>query len=330
MGEYNGVVGGVSAMVTDGFKAWWDGIDGTIGYDRADETLTVREAYEKVLNWNVVSKDVYVNLGDAALPLLVQDDQHIAVVREDTNRILGVHGEGYGLIQNETLADFCEALKTLGDVYVKSAGTLYDDKVAWMLAKLGEDKHFQGGDERVQNYLLVATSHDGSIALSARPTNVRVECMNTFEFAHRGTAEVKLRHTRHVQDYLGQARQTLTEAYNHYDQVDREIEELLDIMHSRKEYTDTLVPALIGELPQDEGRKATLYEKRKDSLIAAWDRPDQANIAGTAWGAVMAVNSYENWSQGFRGGTRADAQARRALRGDYPLTTKARRLLTVQ
>lgn len=332
MGQYNGVVGGVSAMVTDGFNGWWENYEGTVKVDHADESLTVREAFERALDWEVIAKDVYVNLGDDETPVLTKDPTRLAVVRADVNKILGVHSEGYGIVQNETLADFGEALKTLGDVRAKSAGTLYDDKVAWMLAKLGEDKHFADRDETIAKYLLVATSHDGSIALSARPTNVRVECMNTFDWAvNKSKAIVTLRHTRNVQDYLGQAEQTLREAYNHYDAIDKEIEALMnEIEVSRKDFTDRLVPVLVGEKPDKEGRGQTLWQGRKDGLIAAWDRPDQANIAGTGWGAVMAVNSYENWTQGVRGTTRSEAQARRAVRGDFPLTSKAKNLLLVK
>ncbi len=326
MGEYNGVVGGVSSMVTDGFRPWWSGIDGTIDHDSRDETLTIDEAYDAVLNWNVVARDVYVNLGDDESPNLVKDESRIAVVREDTSRILGHHSESYGLVQNESLRDFGKACKTIGDVLCTSAGTLYEDSVPWMLLKLGDDKHFAGLDETLQRFLLVVTSHDGSYALSARPTNVRVECMNTFDWAMRGHGLVSVRHTRNVQDYIPEARRVIREAYDTYDRLDAEIEELMSIVHTRSDFTDKLVPSLLGPEPDEDGRKRTLYEKRRDGLVSAWSRPDQTNIAGTGWGAVMAVNSYENWDARVVG-DRADAQARNALRGSYPLTRKARTLV---
>jgi phage/plasmid-like protein (TIGR03299 family) len=310
--------------ITDGTPSWY-------GDDRRDGTLTVREAYESALDWKVERHPVHVNLGTEEAPRYVLDATRIAIVKADEDKVLGIHSTSYGMVQNSTLLDFAEALKSVGDVYARSAFTLYDDRVAGMLVKLGEDKHFGDRDERIASFLLVTTSHDGSFALAARPTRWRGDCMNGFDWAIKGsTALVTLRHTRKVADYLGQAVRTIKAAYNHYDAIDREIEELLnEIECDRKTYLDTVVPALVGPKPDDDAskRKVTLHENKVDGLVAAWDRPDQANIAGTGWGAVMAVNSFENWTQGVRGTTRAEAQARRAVRGDYPLTGRARKLL---
>jgi phage/plasmid-like protein (TIGR03299 family) len=334
MGEYNGVVGGVSSMVST-FNPWWKNMPNTIAFDQFDDdgSLTPRVAYERALNWRVELRDIYIPITTDGPYGVSQIDWKLvegkkATVKTDDDTVLGVVSENYGVTQNIVLCEFAEALKTYGDVQVTSAGSLFDFKQVWMLAKLGADRHFaDNGDETIQQYLMIATGHDGTLALSARPTNVRVECMNTFAWAMRDKSIVTLRHTANVDDRLAAARQVITEAYNHQDQMDEEIRRLLDTSYGRRQYVDYLVPTLAGERPDSEGRALSMWERRRDGLVAAYERPDQQNIVGTAWGAVMAVNSYENWSAQLRGTDRATYQARKALRDDFPLTQQARQLV---
>ena len=336
MGEYNGVEGGVSSIVTT-FRPWWQGLPNTVEFDQYEDdgSLTPRVAYEKALNWQVELRDIYIPIKTKG-PYEVQwSDWKLvegkkATVKADDDTVLGVVSDSYGITQNMVLCEFAEALKTYGDVQITSAGSLFDYKQVWMLAKLGADRHFaDGGDETIQQYLLVATGHDGTLALTARPTNVRVECMNTFAWALQSKSLVVLRHTANVDDRLAAARQVIKDAYDHQDEMDAEISLLLETHYGRRQYVDRLVPALAGERPESEGRALTMWERRRDGLIAAYERPDQANIVGTAWGAVMAVNSYENWSAQSRGSDRATYQARKALREDFPLTQQARQLVRV-
>jgi phage/plasmid-like protein (TIGR03299 family) len=333
VGEYNGVVGGVSSIVTDGFKPWWQGMQNTVDANLQDETLTVREAYENALNFTFEAKPVYVEHTIDGASQFLPVEGKVAQVKSDDGTVVGITSDTFGQTQPEVLCEFLEALKAAsgGTVLCKSAGSLFGFRQTWMLAKLGEDRYFGDQSERIERYLLAATGHDGSLALSARPTNVRVECMNTFDWAIKGTRSlVTLRHTSGVADRIETAKKVITEAYEHYSALDVEIEQLLATPYSRTQYQDILVPALVGPKPSDEGseRSQTLWEKKRDGLVASYERPDQRNIAGTGWGAVMAVNSFENWGQTVRGQSRAESQARRAVKGDFSLTAQARELVT--
>jgi phage/plasmid-like protein (TIGR03299 family) len=320
MGEYNGVIGGVSGIVTDGFTPWWHAYDGTVEAIIADENLTTDDAYDKALNWQVEARALSYEASDGQV---IEDLDHCAIVRADNDRLLGIHSDTYGITQNDELRKLGNAIKGAGyTVYAKSAGSLYGDKVTWMLVKLGEDKSFDG--EHLQSYLLLASSHDGSLPLSARPTNVRVECMNTFDWAIKGTKSlVNIRHTRNAADYVAAAEHTLSVAYNHFNAMDAEIQQLLDKPYTHDQYRDELVPVLVGEQPTDEGRSQTIWHNKRDALLLSPQRDDQANINGTAWGAVMAVNSYELWGATVKGG-RLASQAKKAINGTFPMTEVAR------
>lgn len=331
MGQYNNVTGGVSSIVANNFKPWWEGIDGTVDTVHVDGHLSPRDAYKLGgLDFQVLERDVTIDIGIGDEPTnTIIVPSHKALINEDTRAVLGIHGRDYGLLQYEVLCEFGEALKLVSEeVDVRSAGTLFDTKVGWMLFKLGEDSHFLGGDERIAKYLAVSTSHDGSIALTARPTDIRIECMNTFAMHESDKAVVKLRHTSRVADRVAEAKMVVSAAYNRSHDLDAEIEALLSTSWSETSYKNALVPAL-NPRPAVEAsdRTKTLWEKRQDGLLGAYDRADAANIKGTAWGAVMGVNSYEIWSQTVRGSSRPESQAKRALTGKFPLTQKARAMV---
>lgn len=333
MGVYEGVVGGVSSIVANGFSPWWEGIEGTVDAVHYDGHLSPREAYKLGgLDFQVLERDLFFDraINDEAYELDYVPT-HKALIHDGTRKVLGIHSRSYGVLQYEVLADFGEALKLVGDdVNVQSAGTLFDHKVGWMLFQLGEDRCFAGGDECIRRFLAISTSHDGTLALNARPTDVRIECMNTFAMHQADKAVVTLRHTSKVEDRIAQARRTISAAYNHAHDLDAEIEALLSQEYSETAYKDVLVPQL-NPKPSDDAtaRTKTLWENRNDGLVAAYYRDDAANIRNTGWGAVMGVNSYELWTQSVRGSSRPEAQAKRALTGKFPLTQDAHRLVRV-
>jgi len=332
MGEYNGRIGGVDSIVARGFAPWWEGMDGTVAVTHVEDEISPREAFKLALDWLVVERPLFVagydSDGDIELQAVPNKK---AVVREDTGVVLGVHSESYGVVQNEVLCELLEQIKLVGDdVQIRSAGALFDGQVTWMLAKLGEDTHFAGQDETIAKYLLAASSHDGTVALSTRNTNVRVECMNTFDWAIKESpATVQLRHTSKVSDYIEQAKAVVRMAYSHSVDIDAEIRQMLATPLSAEEFRKHVIPEIAGKQPRESesARTHTLWENRTDKLWAAYNRPDQANITGTAWGAIMGVNSYELWSQTVRGISRNESQAKRAINGDFPLTQKVRAFL---
>jgi len=336
MGERNGVIGGVSNIVAVEFKPWWEGVQGTVDVIHVDgRTLSPREAFELTLDWQVVERPMFVDVGiDDEPQKLVTVPNKKALVRTDTRFILGDHSDSYGLIQNEIMCEFMEAIKIVGnDVEMVSSGELFGGPVVWMLAKLGTDKHFIDRGERLARYFAVSNSFDGSAKFRCTPTDTRIECMNTFAMHLGETADIELRHTSKVDERLALAKLTIDALYAHSAELDAEIEQLLSMPFADSEYERLVVADLNPKPAVEDGiaippRKLTNWMNRQEAFLNAYKRPDQENIKGTAWGAIMAVNSYENWAQRIKKGSRSENQAVKALRGNYPLTARARQLVT--
>lgn len=132
-------------------------------------------------------------------------------VREDNLQVLGCVSEGYQPIQNHDLAKFCAELSLDTVVKVESAGSLFGGRRVWYL--LQTDTFDVGNDDPVTPYILVANSHDGSLAFTGMTTSVRVVCNNTLSWAMKGNGRVfSYKHTAGIQTRLPDATRKMQDA----------------------------------------------------------------------------------------------------------------------
>ena len=102
-----------------------------------------------------------------------------ATVRQDTREVLGIVGERYRLVQNHEAFTFIDQL--LGSsINFETAGSLHGGRRVWVLATLPD--HVEVGGDDVRPYVLLMNSHDGSTAVVAATTPIRVVCQNTLNW----------------------------------------------------------------------------------------------------------------------------------------------------
>jgi phage/plasmid-like protein (TIGR03299 family) len=115
-----------------------------------------------------------------------------AIVRLDREpghegRVLGVAHLGFQPVQNRDGALLFDAIFGHGKAVYHTGGYLGNGELVWLLAKIDKPLEIAPGDV-VQPYALLASSHDGSMALSIGLTTVRVVCRNTLALAMREKA----------------------------------------------------------------------------------------------------------------------------------------------
>ena len=140
----------------------------------------------KLSNWNVRLEEVA-----PAFPnhnfitdsyLVVRDNPYT----ESATDVLSVVGSRYKVVQNEELFSFAENLHDGNPlVSVDSAGSLKDGRIVFGSWNLPNELVLdpQGANDKTKLYLIVWTSHDGSVAVQAAITPVRVRCQNTLNLA---------------------------------------------------------------------------------------------------------------------------------------------------
>ena len=122
---------------------------------RVEEAPTSADALRLAgLDWNVRSEDVLDSRG-----VIIPD--YKANVRDTDNKILGIVGNRYKIVQNTEAFAFTDELIG-GDVHYETAGSLKDGKQIWLLAKM--PTWDIGGDE-LEPYLCFSNTHDGSGAV---------------------------------------------------------------------------------------------------------------------------------------------------------------------
>lgn len=213
-----------------------------------------------------------------------------ANIRSTDDRVLGVVTDRYKVVQNEGAFAFTDALLGEGVRY-ETAGSLRGGRRTWILAKLPQ-KYIISGDE-ITPYLVFMNSHDGSGAIKAAMTPVRVVCMNTLNLA-LSTAK-RSWSTNHVGDIKGKledARYTLLYADRYMAELGKAIDDLSRIKLSDKkvyEYIDALFPLVDDPSPQ---QKKNLLRLKEDVKMRYFDAPDLRDVGKNGYRFVNAVSDH--------------------------------------
>lgn len=243
------------------------------------------------LDWRVIQK-----------PVLTEDGLFIsgfkANVRDRDNQVLGVVSDRYKVVQNEDAFAFTDELLGEGVTY-ETAGSLQNGRRAWILAKLPQ-RYIISGDE-IDPYLVFMNSHDGTGAIKAAMTPIRVVCQNTLNLAlstaRRSWSTI---HTGDIHGKLQDARNTLLYADRYMAVLGKTIEELSRQKLSDRqvlEYIDALFP-----LPEDasEARKKNIGKLKEELKLRYFDAPDLQHVGKNAYRFVNAVSDFATHARPLR------------------------------
>jgi phage/plasmid-like protein (TIGR03299 family) len=236
-----------------------------------------------------------------------------AVVRADTRTVLGVVSDRFVPVQNRQAFGFLDAVVAGGGLRYHTAGALGRGERIWLLAKLPEQIRVRGGDDLVDQYLLLSNAHDGSAALRVLFTPVRVVCANTLSLAHRqGAGEgVSIMHKGDLAAKIVQAQEVLGLARRFFDDAAAVIDRLADYSPSAAQ-----LEAYFRELYPDpeEGKNNGRAAKARAELHRLFEEGvghDQAGVKGTVWAAYNAVTEYIDHLRPARGRDDTDRASRR-------------------
>jgi phage/plasmid-like protein (TIGR03299 family) len=183
---------------------------------------SIDEALEKAgLGWKVTHGDVLVvqrpestdDFGTKHPAELIPAAGFKANLREDTGEVLGIVSDDYEVVENIDAFRFLDAL--IGsELHFETAGSLWGGRRVWVLARLPE--YIELGGDLSATYIYVANSHDGSMAVTAAVTPIRIVCANTLGAALRHAEHgvhaqrtFRFRHTGNLQSKFAEARQVL-------------------------------------------------------------------------------------------------------------------------
>ncbi len=287
---------------------------------KVEEAPTSKDALELAgLDWEINGMPVYTSDGE-------QIEGYQANTRSSDSKVLGIVSSKYQIVQNKDAFDFTDALVDEGMTY-ETAGSLFGGKKIWLLGKMPE--RYIAGD-KFEPYICFTNTHDGTGAVRALMTPVRVVCNNTLNMAlqsatrawstvHRGDIESKMR----------DARLTLELADRYIVKLDETADRLANAKMSEGEMKaalDKMIP--VAENATDRQKRTA--EKAKEEIIICTLRPDVAQFLNTKWGFLNAVSDYVGHSEPRRKTQNWQENRWGTIMTVHPLLTQAAQLVGVK
>ena len=293
-------VNGRVAMMYHG-EVPWHGLG-----SRLDAPATAREAIAAAgLDYDVALADLITSSG-AQIP------GRKAVIRTDTNDVLGVVGNSYVPIQNRQCFSFLDAVVADGGLRYHTAGALRKGDRIWLLAKLPGQIRVRSSEDVSEKYLLLSNSHDGSSVLRVHYTAIRVVCANTLAMADReGRGEgIMIRHQGDLASKVQEAQAVLGLTVRFFDDLEGQFDQM-----ARHYPNYAQVSAYFKALyPDPEEANPARAQNVRDELFRLFEGgqgQDIPEIKSTTWAALNAVTEYVDHHRPTRAKSDFDRAANR-------------------
>ena len=245
--------------------------------------------------------------------------------------VLSTVGSRYKVVQNEDLFSFADNLLD-GDIRCawESAGSLKEGKVVFGSLTVPREMVLdpQGANDKTKLYLIVWTSHDGSVAVQAAITPVRVVCQNTLNLAMKSAKQsFKIRHTQSADGKIQIARETLGLTFGYFDEFEKQAQELFKSEITDKQFHD--IVRSIYPKPEKDAKGALKKWENKVVLIddLYFNSPTNTNIKGTKWGAFNALTERLDYFRSTRG--KSDSKWASASGFDPIITAEKNKILQI-
>jgi phage/plasmid-like protein (TIGR03299 family) len=164
------------------------------------EAPTIEEGIKLAgLDWKVRMEDLFLADNRAV--------SNKAVVREDTNKILGVVGKNWTPLQNIDAFNFFDRFIESKEITLETAGSLRMGKQVWILGKINRPDYDILPNDPISRYVLLSDNKSGTgqnRGVKLGFTNVRVVCNNTLTASVNSNASklISIKHSKNVKQNL--------------------------------------------------------------------------------------------------------------------------------
>jgi len=228
-----------------------------------------------------------------------------ALVREDSGDVMNIVKDSYTVIQNDTGWDIVDAIVGEGAKY-ETGLTLKGGAVCSVLAYLPEPTRVPGDDSEILPFVNVSWTHDGSGALSARATSVRVVCWNTQSAAEaqgeRLGTDFTFRHTKNVMDRIEDAKlaiQGVRASHDVFMEYATELARTPITTEQRELFICSLIPMPPEALISDRVRTNVEDARQSVRLLFSGRSIPEAHEQ-TAYGLWLAGTEYLDHVRAYR------------------------------
>lgn len=251
------------------------------------------------MEWEVKRSNIFYDAERKDGALIEVTDRNV-LYRSDSKNFLGTVSDQYKIVQPREVLEFFRDLTEQSGFKMETAGTLFDGKRFWALARAGKEAFVADKRDIVKPYLLLSTSCDGSLATEGRLTSIRVVCNNTLQMA-RGESGAKKSRIRHKTTFdMGVMKNALgiDVATNAFDETMEQFRKLAAVKLD-KDIMETMTLGLFKKDAEemDAGEREKALGLRGPSLIMqlAQGEAQGSNFRGahdTAWAWLNSVTQF--------------------------------------
>lgn len=193
-----------------------------------------------------------------------------ALLREDTKTILKYHSSSYSVLQNHQLFEIADSIP---DVKIESAGTLGGGRKVFCTLRIGE--MYASEYDKIESYICLLNTHDGSTGLAAFPTSIRPVCANTLSmaFSKSKSTRYSFRHTGDMDAKVEEFKKFMGEIHKYQGVWASAVESMQGKRINNKElvefYNEIYNKHFLAPSNKDQNtKKVQIVESWVDTLIA--------------------------------------------------------------
>jgi len=255
---------------------------------------SVDEALKQAnLDWSVSLLPLFCQLPNSCM----EQVDRMAVVREDTNEVLGVVGNNYTPLQNIDAFDIFQPLVETKELLLETGGSLKNGRRVWIFARINVDGAEIGKGDEIKPYVLLSNSHDGTMAARFGFTPIRVVCNNTLTAAeNNGTSKlVKLVHKSNIYDNLQMLRDMLDLSKARFEATIEQYKIL-----ANRDINSSDLEKYVKIVLTDSDEADTILTPTQNRIIDLFENGIGSDLPKmkTWWGAYNSVNEWLMYHRG--------------------------------
>ena len=265
----------------------WDGVGLNVHGAFSSKEVMQRAG----LDWSVSSRKLYLSDGSPVPGVK-------ANIRSTDNKVLGIVGPDYKIVQNAEAFSFMDQVLGEGVTY-ETAGALKGGRRVWVLAHIPGEYRFV--EDKADPYILFSTTHNGSGAIKVCLTPIRVVCMNTLNLAIKtATRSWSIVHKGLMDQKIANAKNTLIASKEYMGALCDEMVNLNEIKLTDTQVYDYVKKLIPMPLDPSEVTRRNVSSKRTELMDRYELAPDLAHVDRSAYRFVNAVSDFATHSTPLR------------------------------
>lgn len=293
----------------------WHMLGTDVGGDMPLHVMLEASGADYTVSLEPVYVSTQIGTDDDGLPIFVNTEVegHWATVRSGGRQPeampLGIVKSRYAVQQNADLAAVAQEIVGMGngDACWDTMGVIRDGRVFFAYLRLPSLRVDPNGiNDKINQGLVVSTSHDGTLANTIGFSSVRVVCQNTLSMALSGIQQkISVKHTATAEERIKAAAQGLSMYVKANAAMAKAAEKMLTVPGTKA--LNAVLAQHYPSLANTDAAPAAITKRDnvRDAIVRQYmHSPNNRQAVGAnGWGVYNAVVEYLDWEAPVRQGT---------------------------